>query len=366
MGQYRVFVEKKPQFATEAAAVCADLNETLHLGLTGVRVINVYDLFNVTPAEVEVAANQVLAEVVTDTWSFAEPTLTKVGGEPHITEIATEFLPGQYDQRADSAMQCLSLLCDNDKAVISSGKIYLLAADKPLSAAQIAAVKSYLINPVEAQEKDLSTPLALPQTPSPEPVPVFTGFNQFTKPQLAEFLTTHGMAMSLADIEMIQRYFADTEHRDPTETELRVLDTYWSDHCRHTTFETEITNIELEPGRFQPLLQRALDGYLETRARVAAAKASKHEGEQPSPPKPITLMDLATIAAKDQRNLGLLDDQEITDEINACSIQVNVDIDGVSEPWLLMFKNETHNHPTEIEPFGGASTCIGGAIRDPL
>jgi len=353
MGQYRVFVEKRPEFATEAEALRHDLNETLHLGLNKVRVINVYDLFNVSADELDIATTQVLSEVVTDV----------VSSELQLTEkdnvFAIEYLPGQFDQRADSAMQCLSLLCGNDKAVIKSGKVYILEAPQKLDNDKLQEIKNYLINPVESHEKDLGAPLELVAAPTPEPVPVFQGFRELNSKQLEEFLKEHGMAMSLADISMIQEYFQNQEKRDPTETELRVLDTYWSDHCRHTTFETVLKDIKFEKGRFQDLLQKAFDDYLVARARVYADRPLDKI-------KPMTLMDLATIAAKDQRKLGLLDDQEISDEINACSIYVNVDVDGATEPWLLMFKNETHNHPTEIEPFGGASTCIGGAIRDPL
>ena len=354
MGDYRVFVEKRPEFATEAAALLHDLNETLHLSLQSARVINVYDLFNVSAKELDIAIQQVLSEIVTDQVSAQLP-LASASGANHQVIIATEYLPGQYDQRADSAMQAISLLGGNSNIVVKSGKVFILEASDQITAKDVELIKSYLINPVESREKDLAAPLTLPPVVQPERVPVFAGFRTLTSSELSQFLTDHGMAMSLADIELIQKYFADQEHRDPTETELRVLDTYWSDHCRHTTFETVITDVAIVPGQFQGALQKAFDEYLTTRARVY--------GERD---KPITLMDLATLAAKDQRQRGLLDDQEISNEINACSIHIDVDIDGVSEPWLLMFKNETHNHPTEIEPYGGASTCIGGAIRDPL
>ena len=354
MGDYRVFVEKRPEFATEAVGLLHDLNETLHLSLSSVRVVNVYDLFNITPAELDIAVSQVLSEVVTDQVSYELPIDGAVGSGSQVV-IATEYLPGQYDQRADSAMQAISLLCGNTSTVVKSGKVYLLSSANQITADIIAKIKAYLINPVESQEKDLAAPLALPPAATPAPVPIFTGFRELSNDELTAFLAEHGMAMSLADIELIQQYFKHQEHRDPTETELRVLDTYWSDHCRHTTFETVITDVAIEPGQFQGALQKAFNEYLATRDRVYGERE-----------KPITLMDLATLAAKDQRQRGLLADQEISNEINACSIYVDVDVDGVSEPWLLMFKNETHNHPTEIEPYGGASTCIGGAIRDPL
>jgi len=346
MSGYRVFVEKKPGFTTEAESLRNDLNETLHLAIDDVRVINIYDLFGVTEAELETVTTNVLSEVVTDTVSDS----VDVADKPH---FAIEFLPGQYDQRADSAMQCLALLCGNDAAVIKSGRLIVLDSADEISAQTLARIKNYLINPVESREKDLTAPLRRDPATEAPPVPVITGFTKLNEEKLDRFRIKHGMAMSLADLQMVQGYFLRTEQRDPTETELKVLDTYWSDHCRHTTFETEITSVTIEPGQFQAALQRTFDEYLAMR-------------EQNGRTKPITLMDMATIAAKDQRRRGLLPDLEESDEINACSIFVDVDVDGSTEPWLLMFKNETHNHPTEIEPFGGASTCIGGAIRDPL
>ena len=342
MNQYRVFVEKKEEFATEAKSLCQNLNETLHLALTGVRVINVYDLFQLNEAELKIAKDHVLSEVVTDIVSD-RLDLTET------TYFAVEYLPGQYDQRADSAMQCLTLLTANNKTVIKSGKIIVLEGE-----ADLEQVKQYYINPIEMREKDLEAPLQVDEEQVPNPVLTHEGFTAYTEQELIQFLEEFGMAMSLDDIKLIQDYFKTKEDRNPTETELKVLDTYWSDHCRHTTFETVISHVEFQEGRFQQLLQQTFENYQSMRHRIYTKG------------KDMTLMDMATIVMKEQRKQGLLNDLEISDEINACSIYIDVDVDGVNEPWLLMFKNETHNHPTEIEPFGGASTCIGGAIRDPL
>ncbi len=268
------------------------------------------------------------------------------------TYFAVEYLPGQYDQRADSAIQCIQLLTGNDEVRVKSGKVIIL--DGVQSKEELAKIKNYYINPIEMREKDLTAPLQLDESIEIEDVKTYEGFVDYKEEALAAFLKTHGMAMSLADIKLIQDYFLKEEKRNPTETELKVLDTYWSDHCRHTTFETLIENVTFESGRFHEILQQTFNEYCAMRERVHHNK------------KPMTLMDMATIAMKEQRKLGLLNDLEVSDEINACSVYIDVDVDGVNEPWLLMFKNETHNHPTEIEPFGGASTCIGGAIRDPL
>jgi len=342
MSQYRVFVEKKMQYATEARSLCQDLNEALHLSLSHVRVINVYDLFQLNEGEFKIAKEYVLSEVVTD---IVSDTLDLTEKE----YFAVEFLPGQYDQRADSAMQCLTLLTGNEQTVIKSGKVIILEGK-----ADIEKVKNYYINPIEMREKDLVAPLRLTEGVKPQPIITYEGFIDYTNKQLAHFLQVQKLAMSLDDIRLIQTYFKRQERRNPTDTELKVLDTYWSDHCRHTTFETIITDVTFKSGRFHDILQRTFLDYCQIRHRIHSKR------------KDMTLMDMATIVMKEQRKLGLLNDLEVSDEINACSVYIDVDVDGKNEPWLLMFKNETHNHPTEIEPFGGASTCIGGAIRDPL
>lgn len=345
MSQYRVFVEKKEMYATEAKSLRHDLNENLHLSLTNVRTINVYDVFNVNEQELETAKQNVLSETVTDIVSMSLDLEGK-------TYFAVEFLPGQYDQRADSAIQCVQLLTGNDEVRVKSSKVIIL--EGITSEEDIEKIKQYYINPIEMREKDLQAPLAFDESVEIEDVPTYQGFIDYSDELLNNFLCEHGMAMTLDDIKMIQAYFRKEERRNPTETELKVLDTYWSDHCRHTTFETLIENVTFESGRFHDILQQTFEDYCMMRERV-------HHNR-----KPMTLMDMATIAMKEQRKLGTLNDLEVSDEINACSIYIDVDVDGETEPWLLMFKNETHNHPTEIEPFGGASTCIGGAIRDPL
>ncbi|HAX72201.1 MAG TPA: phosphoribosylformylglycinamidine synthase [Firmicutes bacterium] len=345
MSQYRIFVEKKEMYATEAKSLLHDLNENLHLKLNTVRCINVYDVFKVNELELETAKNNVLSETVTD---IVTDNLDLEGK----TYFAIEFLPGQYDQRADSAIQCIQLLTGNDGVKVKSGKVIIL--DGVAGVEEVEKIKNYVINPIEMREKDLEAPLTLEEDIEIEDVVTYDGFIEYKESQLVEFLKEHGMAMSIADIKMIQKYFKKEERRNPTETELKVLDTYWSDHCRHTTFETLISSVTFESKKFHDILQSTFDDYIGMRERVHHNK------------KPMTLMDMATIAMKEQRKLGLLNDLEVSDEINACSVYIDVDVDGVNEPWLLMFKNETHNHPTEIEPFGGASTCIGGAIRDPL
>ena len=345
MSQYRVFVEKKEMYATEAKSLRHDLNENLHLSLTNVRTINVYDIFNVNEQELETAKQNVLSETVTDQVSMSLDLQDK-------TYFAVEFLPGQYDQRADSAIQCVQLLTGNDEVRVKSGKVIVLEGIN--SNEELEKIKQYYINPIEMREKDLQAPVGLDESVEIQEVKTYEGFIDYNDEKLTNFLNEHQMAMTLDDIKMIQTYFRKDERRNPTETELKVLDTYWSDHCRHTTFETLIKNVTIEGGRFHDILQQTFEEYCMMRERL-----HNHR-------KPMTLMDMATISMKEQRKLGSLNDLEVSDEINACSIYIDVDVDGEIEPWLLMFKNETHNHPTEIEPFGGASTCIGGAIRDPL
>lgn len=342
---YRVFVKKKEMFQVEAQSLHHELKQNLNLSsLTGLELYNVYDIFHGDEHDIALLKEKVLSEKVTDEVFDS----VDLNGK---TYIAYECLPGQYDQRADSAQQCLMLLNNKQDVVIKSGKIVVLEGS--LCEEELNAVRKYLINPVEMREKDLSV-LEYDEDVEIEPVPVLTGFCELDEAGLEELRNTQGLAMTLEDVKHIQNYFKNEEHRDLTLTELKVLDTYWSDHCRHTTFETILQNVKFEAGALQEEIQKAYDLYLELREKV-------HNGK-----KVMTLMDMATIAGKYLRKAGKLDDMEISDEINACSIEIQVDVDGKEEPWLLMFKNETHNHPTEIEPFGGASTCIGGAIRDPL
>ena len=342
---YRVFVKKKEAYQVEADSLFHELRQNLNLnGLTGVELYNIYDVFHGDEQDKKLLTEKVLSEKVTDC-VYDEVDLS---GK---TYIAYECLPGQYDQRADSAQQCLMLLNNKQDVVIKSGRIVIL--NGVLSEEEVASVKKYLINPVENREKDLQV-LGYEEDVEIEPVPVLKGFCSLDEAGLEALRQEQGLAMTLADVKHIQTYFNNEEKRDLTLTELKVLDTYWSDHCRHTTFETVLQNVKFNAGSLQETIQQAYDTYLKLRDEVHGGK------------KVMTLMDMATIAGKYLRKNGKLDDMEISDEINACSIEITVDVDGEDQQWLLMFKNETHNHPTEIEPFGGASTCIGGAIRDPL
>lgn len=341
----RIFVKKKEAFQVEAASLYHELVNNLNLcDLNSVELYNVYDIYHGDENDIKLLKNSVLSEIVTD----------EVLDEIDLTNkqyVAYECLPGQYDQRSDSAQQCLMLLNNKQDVVIKSGKIVVLNGS--VNDSELAAIKKYLINPVEMREKDLSI-LSYEEDVEIEPVPILDGFRNMDEASLTLLMEQQGLAMTLADLKHIQNYFKNEEQRDLTLTELKVLDTYWSDHCRHTTFETILKDVVIDGDELQENIQKAYDQYIALREKV--------HGNQ----KVMTLMDMATIAGKALRKDGKLDDMEISDEINACSIEIKVDVDGEMQDWLLMFKNETHNHPTEIEPFGGASTCIGGAIRDPL
>ena len=346
---YRIYVEKKNGFDLEAKRLENELKESFQgIKLSKVRLLNCYDVFNIEEAELAEAKKLIFSEVVTDT---VKDELETNGAK----FFAVEYLPGQFDQRADSAMQCLNLISDkNQDVVVTSGKVIILEGE--ISDADVEKVKKYYINPVEMREKDL-VKLEIEEGEKAQDVPVFEGFISWNEEELKKFRESLGLAMTLADVKFVQEYFRDTEKREPTETEIKVLDTYWSDHCRHTTFETRIKDIVFPKSAFGETLQKAFDDYSKAREFVHGERLSK---------KYISLMDMATICGKEMRKSGKLDDLEVSDEINACSVYIDVDVDGKLEKWLLMFKNETHNHPTEIEPFGGASTCLGGAIRDPL
>ena len=341
---FRLFVEKKALFQVEAQSLLCDLNTNLNLNIRNLRLINVYDIFRIDSALLDEAKISVFSEPVTDNL-FED---FEISG---LNYFAIEYLPGQFDQRADSAMQCLSLLNPKTEAVIKSAR--LIIVNNEITPSDLNRIKKYCINEVEAREKDLSI-LDISEKVEIGDVPVFNGFNDFSVMEIEKFRKKLSLAMSQEDLLFVQNYFKNSEKRDPTETEIKMLDTYWSDHCRHTTFETELDNITFTPSAFNTQLQEAFHQYIKLRSNVHGGK------------RPLTLMDMATICGKNERKLGNLEDMEISEEINACSIYVDVDVDGKIEKWLLMFKNETHNHPTEIEPFGGASTCIGGAIRDPL
>lgn len=340
---YRIFVEKYPEFQVEAASLKAELNENLQLDLQSLRLLNVYDLFGFTPELLEKSRYSVFGEIVTD----------KVSDECDLTGtryIAVEYLPGQFDQRAASAVDCVHLIDPKADVSIKSSKLIILSGDT--DDATIAKIKHYYINAVESREKDLSK-LTDAESAAVKPVPVLDGFTKMTDADLEPFCRKMGLAMNADDLREVVKYFTE-EGRDPNETELRILDTYWSDHCRHTTFTTELEEIGVE----ESFMKEDIDGTLNLYLKMRKELGREHKG--------LNLMDMATIGGRYLRKAGLLDDMEVSEENNACSIYVDVDVDGRLEKWLLMFKNETHNHPTEIEPFGGAATCLGGAIRDPL
>lgn len=343
MSNFRIYVEKKPKFQVEALSMQNDLNLNLSLNLKNLRLINVYDLFGFDEELLNKSKYQVFGEVVTDNVSLELNLENK-------KYIATEFLPGQFDQRASSAIDCCKLINPNAEINIRSGRILIL--DDDTTDEDIERIKKYVINAVEAREKDLSVLTDLEKAEI-KPVSVIEGFRKTRKKSLSKFCKEWGLAMNEDDLECVIEYFKK-EGRDPWETELRILDTYWSDHCRHTTFNTILKKIEVEKSFMKAEFEEALDLYDNIRKDLKRQK------------KKICLMDLGTIGAKYLRAIGKLDDLEVSEENNACSIFVDVDNNGETERWLLQFKNETHNHPTEIEPFGGASTCLGGAIRDPL
>ncbi len=338
---YRIYVEKKTELAGEARSLLSDARGLLGIqALENVRLFNRYDAENIAPELFDYAVNTVFSEPQLDITSKTLP-------QDDATVFAVEYLPGQYDQRADSAAQCIQIISQGERPTVRTARVYLLYGD--LTAEQIAEIKKYVINPVESREASLELPETLRiNYEIPTTVETLTGFTALDKDGLQAFINQYGLAMDLDDITFCQQYFC-SEHRDPTITEIRMIDTYWSDHCRHTTFQTTIDSVRFEDA----LLENAYQDYLATREYLGRTK-------------PINLMDVATLAVKYLRKTGKLDKLDESEEINACTVKINVDVDGVSEPWLLLFKNETHNHPTEIEPFGGAATCIGGAIRDPL
>lgn len=343
MANYRIFVEKYPEFQVEAGSLKAELNENLQLDLQSLRLLNVYDLFGFTPELLEKSRYSVFGEIVTDNVSDeCDLTGTKY--------IAVEYLPGQFDQRAASAVDCVHLIDPKADVHIKSSKLIILSAD--VDEQTIAKIKHYYINAVESREKDLSK-LTDTEHAAVKPVPVLDGFVNMKEEDLEPFCRKMGLAMNADDLREVVKYFTE-EGRDPNETELRILDTYWSDHCRHTTFTTELEEIGVE----ESFMKEEIDGTLNLYLKMRKELGRENKG--------LNLMDMATIGGRYLRKAGLLDDMEVSEENNACSIYVDVDVDGKLEKWLLMFKNETHNHPTEIEPFGGAATCLGGAIRDPL
>ena len=343
MKNRRIFVEKYPQFQVEADTLRREFNTNLGLAIESLRYINVYDLFGFSDELVEKSRYSVFGEVVTDLVSDE----CDMEGCPH---LAVEYLPGQFDQRAASAVDCVHLIEPNAEVKIKSSR--LLIFDKGVTPEQMARIEKYYINAVESRKKNLDI-LSDMESAEVKPVPQLEGFRNMTEEELAPYCKANGLAMNADDLREVVRYF-QAEGRDPMETELRILDTYWSDHCRHTTFTTEIEEITLDDSFMRAEMEESLDLMRKIRKELGREQKS------------LCLMELATIGARYLRKLGKLDDMEQSEENNACSIFVNVDVDGQMQRWLLQFKNETHNHPTEIEPFGGASTCLGGAIRDPL
>ena len=344
---YRIFVEKKIGLDNEAKGLLNEARNLLGIeNLNDIRLFNRYDAENITEELFDYAVKTV----------FSEPQLDNVSDSVDIPDayvFAVEALPGQFDQRADSAAQCIQIISQGERPLIRTAKVYALYGT--LTDADIAAFKNHVINAVESREAALELPETLvAEYAAPETVATVEGFITMDESALATLLDDKGLAMDLDDLKFLQAYFRDTEHRDPTITEIRVVDTYWSDHCRHTTFSTHLDNVRID----DPAVQEAYERYLAARVEVY--------GEEKAAARPQTLMDIATIGTKTLKKRGLLPELDESEEINACSIHVTATVNGEDQDWLLMFKNETHNHPTEIEPFGGAATCIGGCIRDPL
>ena len=347
----RIYVEKKPEYAVAAKELLENIHSYLNIqSVTGVRVLIRYDIENITDKTYEGAKTVVFSEPPVD--FLYEEELPKAEDEKLFT---VEYLPGQFDQRADSAEQCVKLLNETEEPVIRSATTYVLKG--AVTDEEIERIKEFCINPVDSREAAEEKPETLiTKFEEPADVAVFDGFTTMPEAELKELYDSLGLAMTFNDFKFIQVHFAGEEKRNPTVTEIRVLDTYWSDHCRHTTFQTELKNIGFEEGYYQKPIKDTYNMYMDHRAEVFAGRKDKF----------VCLMDVALMAMRKLKKDGKLTDQEETDEINACSIIVPVDIDGETEEWLINFKNETHNHPTEIEPFGGAATCLGGAIRDPL
>ncbi|VHH16415.1 phosphoribosylformylglycinamidine synthase [Streptococcus pyogenes] len=346
----RIFVEKKADFGIKSASLVKELTHNLQqTSLKALRIVQVYDVFNLAEDLLARAEKHIFSEQVTDCLL----TETEITAElDKVAFFAIESLPGQFDQRAASSQEALLLFGSDSQVKVNTAQLYLV--NKDITEAELEAVKNYLLNPVDSRFKDITLPLEEQAfSVSDKTIPNLDFFENYKADDFAAYKAEQGLAMEVDDLLFIQDYFKSIG-RVPTETELKVLDTYWSDHCRHTTFETELKNIDFSASKFQKQLQTTYDKYIAMRDELGRSE------------KPQTLMDMATIFGRYERANGRLDDMEVSDEINACSVEIEVDVDDVKEPWLLMFKNETHNHPTEIEPFGGAATCIGGAIRDPL
>ena len=347
----RVYVEKRPEFAVQAKELQHEAKSYLGIQtITGIRVLNRYDIENLSDETFETACNGIFSEPPVDIL-YREEFPMKEGSRV----FSVEFLPGQFDQRADSAVQCVQFIKEDETPVIKTATTYVIEGE--ITDAEFEAIKSHCINPVDSRETGMNKPETLVTVfEEPEDVKIFDGFKEMPETELKELYDSLGLAMTFKDFLHIQGYFKGEEDRDPTMTEIRVLDTYWSDHCRHTTFSTELKEVTFEDGDYKEPLVKTYERYLEDRSEIFKGREDKF----------VCLMDLALMAMRKLKKEGKLNDQEESDEINACSIVVPVVVDGKEEEWLVNFKNETHNHPTEIEPFGGAATCLGGAIRDPL
>ena len=344
MSVFRIYVEKKPEFAVEAQSLLSDIRTALRLDITSIRVINRYDADKITKEDFQLSVSTVFSEPAVD---VTYDTLPRLANTERM--FAVEYLPGQFDQRADSCEQCIQILTQKDRCRVRNARVYIIAGN--LTDQEFDRLKAYIINPVESREASLNLVSSLDSNYEiPTTVETLKGFCELSEAGLADFIKQYGLAMDLDDIKFCQAYFKDTERRDPTITEIRMIDTYWSDHCRHTTFSTNIQDVQI----LAPYIQDTYDEYLRIRRELGRAE------------KPLTLMDMATLAVRKLKADGKLPDLDESEEINACSVKIKVDTENGDEDWILMFKNETHNHPTEIEPFGGAATCLGGAIRDPL
>lgn len=344
MSVFRIYAEKKQEFAVEAQSVLNDVRTALRLNINGLRILNRYDADKLSEEDFKAAVNTVFSEPAVDVVYEEIPMITS---DDRI--FAVEYLPGQFDQRADSCEQCIQILRQGERCRVRNARVYIVSGN--ITDEEFDRLKSYIINPVESREASLEKPETLDTNYEiPETVKTLDGFTELDEKSLHDFIKQYGLAMDYDDIKFCQEYFRNDEQRDPTITEIKMIDTYWSDHCRHTTFLTNVQNVKIDT----PYIKDTYLKYLDVRNELGRSQ------------KPVTLMDLATIAARKLKADGLLDDLDESEEINACSVKIKVDIDGQQEDWILMFKNETHNHPTEIEPFGGAATCLGGAIRDPL
>ena len=349
----RIYVEKKGDYAVKAGELKQEIKDYLGIKVDGVRILVRYDMEGVSDETYEKAKVTV----------FSEPPLDDIYEEHFPVSqgfytFSQEYLPGQFDQRADSAEQCIKLLDEESEPIIRSATTYIIIADmNGISEEQLDAIKEYVVNPVDSRITGDDKPDTLvTEFEEPADVIIFDGFKDMAEDKLKELYNSLGLAMTFKDFLHIQNYFKNEEKRDPSMTEIRVLDTYWSDHCRHTTFSTELKNVSFDEGYYNELLSSTYDRYVSASSKMYKGRDDKF----------VCLMDIALMAMKELRAAGKLEDMEVSDEINACSIVVPVEIDGKTEEWLVSFKNETHNHPTEIEPFGGAATCLGGAIRDPL